>query len=352
MKGNFSEIIKASVEWTKTILFRPFDFKKWCFLFIISLFAFQLHGGCNSSFNSSSNQPSKKSDNIQQEATKPLSLKEGFENFVDEKGKNFIFSIIGIICLVIISLYMLFTWLYSIFSFIFIESIINNDASIKKPFKKNKSLGNSFFGWNICCFIIFIGILIFLTKLSYSSLLSLGIFEEGGSVPFGKIAFTLLPYILTVIIIMVLGFLLSFFISNFALVIMYKDRTSILNTLPKAFSLIRLNLSSSIKFMFVKFGLWIITSLMSSMISFFISIALMIPIIIIPLLLVAINKAIPEGIETIFTIAAFTIGIPIFIALAFLVGLIYLPFGIFHKTFSLKFIARIDEDYNLFSFVK
>jgi hypothetical protein len=42
---DFSELIKASAEWTITVLFRPFSPKKWIILGFVALLAGYLTGG-------------------------------------------------------------------------------------------------------------------------------------------------------------------------------------------------------------------------------------------------------------------------------------------------------------------
>ena len=64
MRGGFTEIISASVEWTKTVLFRPFSIKKWLLLYFIALLAFQLQGG----FNLKMNRPAPQSGRAMQSA--------------------------------------------------------------------------------------------------------------------------------------------------------------------------------------------------------------------------------------------------------------------------------------------
>lgn len=352
MKGNFVEIVSASIEWTKAILFRPFNFKKWIFLYIIALLAFQMQGGCNFKSNPKTKDKEIVETGTSEEKYRPDIFAGDFKSRpfekIDDKYKNILIPLVILLSVPILLLFLLFQWIYSIFSFVFIESIVNNDASIKLPFKKNRSIGSSYFAWNILYLVVFLATSVLIVKLGYGSLSRLGVFVRGSQIAFGAVALAILPYIIIGGFFIFVSAILAFFITNYVLVVMYKDRLSILKAIPVAFSLVQKDVGAFIKYIFVKMAIWIITAFASSAVIFVIFMVLFIPGALIAALFYSIFKTIPVGAQAIYILVLSLLGIPLLIILSFLINAIFLPFPVFLKTFNLKFIARIDEKYNLF----
>lgn len=353
MKGDFGEIISASIEWTKTVLFRPFKFKKWVMLYIIALLAFQLQGGCSINYSGSSPAPKQPKEANQVERPQEAVSGNVPQGPVESVKSNFkppalLITIIILIGIVLTAIFVVLEWIYSIFSFIFIGAIANNDASIKRPFIMNRPIGNSYFVWNIVYLIIFFGILATLIALGYNSLFRLGVFEKGSTIAFGRIALAILPHILIGVFLLLISALITFFVSNYVLVVMYKERTGILKALTPSFSIFRSDPGASIKYLFVNMGLWLATIIIGSGISFLIFIGLIGPIVSSGFILYGFYKVMPHAIQPAYVVILLILGIPLMVAFALLVNLIFLPFAVFLKTFNLKFISRLDDRYNLF----
>jgi len=355
MKGNFSEILSASATWTRTVLFKPFIFKKWLMFYIIALFAFQMHGGCNINANLPGKSTAKK---IQTERSgtgdrykQNVGFKQAMVQFKAFFGKYTKISplvlVSGAIGLFLVFL-LLLQWLFSVFSFVFIESIVKNDASLKVPFRNNKPLGNSYFGWNIGYTLVMVLIFAILGKLGYDSLVGTGVFATESNPPFGLIALTVLPYILIAIFFVVASSLVGFFISDCVLVIMYKEKLSILHAMPSAFRLLSGEVAAFVKYFFIKMGLWIVMSIIKSILSFSIILIILIPAGILAIFVYAFNRSLPVGVQPLFAVIWIALGICFFFILVFFINAVFLPFTVFFKTFNLKFISRLDERYNLF----
>lgn len=353
MTVSFGETISASIEWTKTVLFRPFSLKKCFFLFLITLLAFQLQGGCNNA-NFNIETPGPKTQEAEQvETSQPeidpqVAMKAAINKAVDEKGKATLILIISILGFLALLLFLAIEWIYSVFSFVFIEAVVNNDASIRRPFTENKLLGNSYFAWNILYLLFLWGTLGLLAILSYNSLSRLGVFQEGNQVAFGQMAALIIPYIITAGFVISASLLLSFFISQYVLVVMYKDRVSVLKAIPRAFSLVTSNIGAFIGYIFVRMGLQIASAIIVSFIIFFMVFGLLVPIGLIVVILSLLLKVMPLFLRPFYITLLFITGIPFAIALAVLINAAFLPFPVFFKTLNLKFISRINERYNVF----
>lgn len=313
MQGTFSDIIRSSYEWTKTVLLKPFRLKKWTFLCIISLFSAEF-SGCNINFG------------------KP---KQGLIQYPAWLIPTVI--ILGIIALAIIFLLL---WLHSRFSFIFISSVTRNDASIKAPFRENKLIGNSFFKWNIIFLIstASISLIMILLLIWWLS------FLPSSSTIFMAILWGLLLLfiILTIPIIYVVT-------HDIVLPIMFKERIGIIKGWKEALEIIKREKLNFTKYILIKIGLRIIAGIIGGLFVIAVIFALLIQLGILGGLLYSISLIMPEIIRWGYYVFLIILGIISLLAIIFLVNLILLPIPVFFRTYSLKFLAGVDERYNLFN---
>ena len=357
MKIGFSDIIGQSIGRTREILFRPFNFKKWIILYVIALLAFEMQGGCNLNIPSGGKTPR---SGVEESKTRAPAKDAKFpalatgrsaerESAFPAEAKPVLITVIVSILGIFLFLFVIFImWIYSVFAFVFIESLANNDASIKKPFARNRPLGNSYFIWNVIVTAVFLCIFAVIGLAVLISLGAAGVFDKSGNTDFGTIFMILLPYVLTGIVVMSLAGLLSFFISNYVLVIMYKERLSIKKAVRLGWALLASDAGAFIKYILVKIALYIITGIMGMALGLAVFLGLLIPGAIIGGILWLIYSALPQAIQTGYIIALLVLGIPLLIALFFLLGAVFLPFSVFIKIFNLKFIARLNKRYDVF----
>jgi len=351
MKDSFGSIIAGSIEWTKAVLFKPFVFKKWLVLFIIALFAFELQGGCNLNIDLPAKEETQKTKAAPQKSGdlfSPEKAGEFYDGTARKHGKTAAVLLILFIGVLVVLFLLLFEWVYSNFSFLFIEAVARNEASIKEPLRRNRPLGNSYFAWNIAYLIIVIAVYALLVKGGYDSFARLGAFREGAEVSFGTGAGAVWPYVTAGISFLVFNLTFLFFISNYVLIVMYKDRLSILKALPVSLGLVASDVLSFVKYIFVKLGLRIVTSVMSSVMGVCLLITLLIPAILLAAIFVIIYKIIPVSAQPVYIVTLAVLGVPVIAALLVFVNIIFLPFSVFHRTFNLKFISRISGKYDLF----
>ncbi len=346
MRGNFSEVITASIEWTKTMLFRPFNFKKWLFLYLIVIFAFQMQSGCSTNLDLRSKKDKMPAPQIVKAQIE--NFKAAFTQGVKQKGFLVTTIMLSLVAILVAALILISQWFYSVFSFVFIDAIVKNDASIKEPFKRNKGLGKSYLGWNIAYLAIFVTVAFILAKSGFDSLSRLGAFPFYSNMSFGIMASTILPYIAIGFSFFMAGGILSLFITDYCLIIMYKESINIFKAIPKAFKLLASDIMAFVKYVIVKIGLYIVTAIIGSIFSLFVAIFLILPAGLIVFLLILLYKIMPGFLKFPFAAMGVLLGIPVGALFLFLIQSIFLPFSVFHKTFNIKFIARIDERYDLF----
>jgi hypothetical protein len=226
MKWNAFDLFDPAFNKTKELLF-PIDLKYWIKLAFVSLLSSGNSYG--SGLRSSSfNLPSQTSRESTNEIT---------GNVVSGLDKV-TFGLIGGLLVVGTLLLLLFKYITSTFTFIFIEAVIKKNFTIKESWRNNKGNGLSFFGFRLISGIVFLGVsaLIFLPIL-------VRIFKIGFETFFDTLSITSLgAFILFFILFLIWVFLFSTFmtfVSNFSLIDMYKNSVGITRAIKNTFGLMR-----------------------------------------------------------------------------------------------------------------
>ena len=363
----FDEIIHASLEWTTTVLFRPFNIKKWVILAFIAILAGAISGG--NSFRMDSpvdkayhNQSAEKDAKI--ESKEKASVPAGTKSFSDIKNElNLffaqltsapgIFFIIGGIALVIIVL-MIFIWLDSRFTFIFLQDVCANDASIKLPFTQNKKIGNSLFSFNavffFLCMLITIILLYYFAKAiiaimgpaAFESILATGMFM--------KVFLPCVPYFLFFLLLLLLAGIVYFVINDFVILVMFKEKINVLKAFSVALGIIKNNKANICVYCLIKIGLSICAGIIYWIIYFIATVAIVFPAIMVVSLSAFFYKTMPLAYQPVFILICVIIAIPILLFFWYCFLCLSLPFAVFFRTFSIKFFGKLNSRYDLFKY--
>jgi hypothetical protein len=379
-KHSYGKLIGMSWSWVVQVLFRPFSLKKWIMLAVIIILAGQMGGGFNFNFQGNAGdfrkileenlEKASLSTGTQTEApassvSYQLGESEGIsvaqEIFpqpdaapqimpaLDRKTLILISSIGLFIFLFILVFSLLWMWISSNFSFVFIDSMVRNDASLRVPFHRNKPQGNSYFRWNIIFAVISLATLGIIAALPIMQLVQAGVFASKPPADIVKILSIVMPYAPLIIIAGLLFFLIAFFVREFILPIMYKKKIGIMSGWKVFLGLLKKNIGEMILFILVKIGL--------SILAVVISILLAIVGIIILLLIGGLTALLgwliyaitPAAAKLIILGILILIAIPIFIFLGILFNLFFLPIPVFFRTFSINVLGSIDESLDLFA---
>lgn len=356
MKGTFSEIIRGSWEWTKTVLFRPFSLKKWVFLCVIAICAAEF-SGCNLNLNINipREKPEKEvvqTETISSAVDEPIQHRPAGEIAKDQEKEtpriNFSVWIIPVIiaCVVLgLALLIIFMWIYSRFSFVFLTSIIRNDASIKIPFRENKFIGNSFFKWNIVLLCVFCGILIF----GASTLIG-GIYLLRNMSIFWKVLLVI-PWSITVLAIFIVFCIVTLVVRDLVLPVMFKDRVGIVEGWCNIAPIIKREKLNITKYILIKASLRILTTILAGFFVMAVIFALLIQLGVVGGLLYSASYLLPEFLRLGYFIILILLAIICFLGIIILINIALLPIPVYFRTFSLKFLARLDERYDLFRLI-
>lgn len=354
----FGEIIAASFEWTTTVLFRPFKPKKWFILAFIALLAGEMGG-----FSSGSSSQAKKEAKAQVVSQAPVDkslvssqpdqffkLKEVFNKTKASfpiKSRTLLVSII----IFFTFFFFIMMWLSCRFDFIFLEAVTKNSASIKKPFKENKVLGNSLFLFYIV-FTFIAGVLFCLIGLPcVFTLVKAGAFIKGSTLGFWKIFFICLPYACLAITLFIAQLMIFFVIKDFVLVVMFKEKIRFIPAWGKTLKVIYPDISSFALYFLIKIGLGVCALIAQGILRLIAIIALLIPGFIVGMVLSFLYHLFPVSLRFLFILVSFLVFSGPALFLIYCVICLNLPFAVFFRALSVKFFARISPEYDLFLLV-
>lgn len=350
----FREIFNASLEWSACVLFRPFSPKKWLLLSLIAIIAGALIGG---EFNlrlprDSDRDKDKKSEvSTTTPAAKEAqaSPKEELKEFWSKVNHPLILTLIAAGILLVLALLVSSLWVSSRFAFIFLEDVVKNDASIKAPFRENKETGNSLFLFSLALASVFLFFLAALITSFIFILIKVGAFS--GSQPQGvlKFLFAFLPFMLLFIILIIVYGIISLIVRDFLLPIMYREGMRIKEAWQRFSVLFKANKRDFFKFILLRVVVQVFASFISGVIAFMAIVGLIMPAGLCTLIFYLLYLATPVGLRLFYFILLGLFCVPLLGFLIFCLSCLYLPFSVFLRVLSIKFLARMDPRYNLFS---
>jgi len=344
------------------MLFRPFKPKKWLILTFVALLAGYMAGGGNysgggggSKRSDSSVKTSKISPSVipvQSESRTNQSLtgeSSGMPNFLAGLGGIGLSIFLITLILLVIAIVLVLIWLSSRFNFIFIQNITRNDASIRKPFRENKAIGNSYFKFSLIYSFLSVATLggIILGSIIYAG--SRNFFDQGTVSGIKRIVFTFFPVGTLFLLLLVIFIVVGFAVHQFVLILMYKQRIGIKAAWPKFVAIFLKNKGKFIKFFFIYLGLSIICSIIYGLMSLAVYVSLLWPGVVCGFCIYSIYQFLPGGLlQVSFIIIAIIIFLPILLFFLYCLYALNLPFAVFLRTLGLKFMARLEPELNLF----
>jgi hypothetical protein len=253
------------------------------------------------------------------------------------EDKTILFVLIGIVLVLWILLGLVLTWIFSRFSFIFLNSVANNTTAIKVPWGEYRKEGNSYFKLNLLLMVIMFCMIGFLGLAIYMSIDPSGSFEAfnwGLS----------LSCLFVVIVVWFFLFIFGHFIQQFVVPIMAKEGKTISPALGRFFGLVRNNKIAFLIYIPIAVILGIVCSIFVMLLALLFVLLLMLlalVVILIPVLLL--------GGGTASLVYGVIMGV-FFVFLALLLGLMAnLPVAIFYRAFTLAYLEKIDPELSFYS---
>lgn len=356
-----TEIMGGAIEWTAAVLFRPFNPKKWLILgFVAWMAGYAMSGGNLNLSRAYNKEKTKKAEAAQTSQVTPpqLSKQKAKQQSPASVSKDILNQVsaqairhpVVTVLLVMLTLLFMVTviWLNSRFSFVFLEDVVNNDAAVRIPFKKHKKLGDSLFTFNLIYSLIHLVLFFLPIVLCIMAIARLGVFDKANTAGLKQVFFTCLPYALWLLFVLFSSSIISFITTNFVLVVMFKDKIKILEAWLRSLAIINANKLEVIKYLFVFLGLNFCARILCGLLSLAVFAGLSLPLGAVALLFIFIFHFIPVAQRLLYFIALFILVTPLALFLSYGLICLSLPFGVFFRTLSLKFIARLYPGYNLF----
>ncbi|HNX80994.1 MAG TPA: hypothetical protein PKL77_02480 [Candidatus Omnitrophota bacterium] len=357
----FSEIITESITWTGTVLFRPFRLKKWIFLALVALFAGQLPGTFNSSNNLS---PDRKQAHAQTQGIAPAPatsqttadrpiidvLRASKQEFVKYTSDSRFVPLAWGIGLVVAFLVLLMIWISSRFSFIFVDDVVKNDASIRAPFRAYKKAGNSLFGFALITAIISLGISLLFSWGAFTALLKTGVLNQTFTWTFVAQATGIIwPWLLALLVVLCGIILIHFLVYDFVVPVMYTEKVGVCAGWKKVLSIVGGHVFDTVCYAFLKVVLYIASLIVLMFVGFVAFAGLLFQGFIGAIIAFGIYKISPLVLHLPYKIIFIGVAVPVVIVLACAFICLALPIAVFFRTFSIKFLGRLIPEYTFFT---
>ena len=364
------ELVGKSFKRTIFILFKPFSLKKWLILLFIAFLAGAIGGsgsggGGGRGSRSSENAEASPQYTAERQAGEEV-IKQYFgEDILDKvdsekkssdssyaflwnklqsERSGVAYALISVVVFLGLALIIFHAWLGARFRFVWFDNIVNNDASIKKPFLQYKKEGSSLFKFYLILFAIFICFLGLIAAWVYSAGTSAGVFASKVDWTFMKVLNVFILPAVVLIVWTLLSVILNVCLDHFIVPIMGIERCKFVPAWRKFSEIAKRNLKDFVLFLLMLIALGIGTAILTMIISFICILAILLLgglLVGLPYLLIAVLlKAKLIGI-----IVALILGIPVAAAAIILLASVNLPFAVFFRNFSLYFISSLNCGY-------
>lgn len=315
MKFNAFDQITPSLEATKRLLF-PIKFHSWLKLGLVSLLA----GGAGMGFNNSSFSGGHGSEG----ASKAGDIASGLGN---------IWIILLPILLLVLILGVAWTYITSVFSFILLETLDKRRVEITKGWRRNSSLGLSYFLLRVTIGLVLLGAII----LALLPVLILALLQGFGNY-FASFSLWnlmwIIPVALLLVCLLVLIALFASLVYNFSIVHMYFTRLPAWASVKATFARMRAAKLAILLFLLARFVIGIVIA-MAGVLLF---ILLAIPFLILALPFIALFWAlvVALGWSLPIILAILIVGIAYGLLYVYTFSVLFLPLSVFSRYFSIK----------------
>ncbi|MBI4430199.1 MAG: hypothetical protein HY587_00615 [Candidatus Omnitrophica bacterium] len=367
-----STLVRKSIERAVQILFRPFDFKKWCALLLIVILSGGLGGGNSLNtlfpnrdlaeqiplerFTAATEETSE--TDVTEETAAPADenqpapeTPENPETATDTEEQTesteppAVNPLLFILALILgLALSILFVWLSARFRFIWFNAVVQSSGAIREPFRRFQKEGNAVFKFLL---IVVAGMLLYallVLGLLFLAGQAFGVFKEGFSWSFGAgLVFALIALVFAVVPAAAISIFFVAF-EDFIVPIMAVESCGFRPAWKSFSEIYGQNKKDFWIYLLAKIGLGIVTALLQLML--FVGWAL------IAMVAGAILFGIPYylfsalfKLDALFWISAVILGIPYLAVFLLLLFFINLPFAAFFRSFSLYYLTSLKTKY-------
>jgi hypothetical protein len=179
---NFERAFSLAWERMHVILFRPFDFGKWCAIALSAFLAGLMTGGNGynfngnfngNDFNNNSTSTSSSSGATQTPSVDFHQFGNQVQHFLHTFQAGLLISILIAIFVIFFVLMLLFYWLGARGQFMFLDNVVRNRGAIAWPWKTYARQGNSVFFFQLVYLVVTISVFLLIIGLAVLTLIPL-----------------------------------------------------------------------------------------------------------------------------------------------------------------------------------
>jgi hypothetical protein len=309
MKWNAFSLVDPAIKKTGELLF-PFNLKYWMKLGLVSL----LSSGTSFRGNSGSNYSAPSSDKDSTITT----------NAIASIPSKYGWGLIGLLVSIGLIFVLIMQFISSVFTFIFLDAVINKDYKIKQSWRKNKSKGLSFFGFRIITGLISLIVILAILSPILIQMYNMGLENFFTPENLWSMLGTFLVSILLFLTWIILFGIFMTFVVDFALPDMFKNNLKITRAMKNTFAKIKTQKYSSFVYILSKI-----------VIAIALGIGTLIALIPVSIVAVIIGAVIFIPLFLLSKIIFIIILIPYVIFFLYILNVVILPLSVFAKYFSL-----------------
>jgi hypothetical protein len=260
---NFTQAFESAWERMHIILFRPFDFGKWCTIGLSAFLAGLLQGGngFNSSFNPNANYKAfTKPGGTQAPTINIQQFNTNFSHAISGMQVGLIVVIVLMTFLFIIGFILLLYWLGARGQFLFMDNIVRNRGEIAWPWRTYARQANSLFLFFLLLFAITMAVLIVLGGIA--AIIGVPLFQQHRWANAGEITiFVVLGFVYLVFCVF-FGFFVFVF-REFGVPLMFRHGLTALPAFRESVNLVKLHPGSVIVFVLLRIAIFIGVAILS-----------------------------------------------------------------------------------------
>ncbi|MFH1126137.1 MAG: hypothetical protein V1703_03345 [Candidatus Altiarchaeota archaeon] len=256
--------------------------------------------------------------------------------------------VIIIIFAVLLVMGLVFSFIRAVCQFMFIETLKNKEIELINEFRRNLESGFSLFLFNLVLGVI----TLILALIVIAPIVYLFIKGSGGTSTIALVVMVIVG-ILTILCVVIISSIVSMLTTDFAIILMHKDKVGIINSWKNLWTIMGKNLKQFIVYVIAKIALSIIAAMILGVVG--------IVILIITLLLlialgigagvIVLGLALALGLKTSalawLIIPALIIAMVYFMAVGYLTVAITLPVPVFFRYYSILFLQDVEPSIKL-----
>lgn len=305
MNISYSDPLSRAYYRMKKALFQPFNLSIWFTIGFTAFLAALLDGGGSGGGGNWNNRYDHR--NFDEIMDTFFDFPRLFSDWIDMHPILFMVIIVGIVFMFVLGIVL--TWVSSRGKFMFIDNVVHNKAEVVNPWHNYRSEGNSLFIWRLV--FGFISMVVFIIFASAFFMTIRDMYYETGSIT--EHIFAIMGMVLSFLVFFLLVSIISLFLNDFVVPLMYKNRISASQAWIKFLQVLSRNIGH-----FIVYVLFI----------FVLTIAVVIGVII-------------------FGFVTLCIGF-ILLILPYIGSVLLLPVSYTYRAFSIEFLEQFGEDYRIF----